>query len=144
MNSLFLLVSIAGKRVALPASSVESVVEIGHIEPVPLASAHVAGLFALRSRVMTVIDSTAAVGAGRYETVSGRPAVIVNSDGHGYAVLVEVVEDVVNCEAPLTPCCALPAPGWARAALGTIEHDDEVLLVIDPALLVATPETVAA
>jgi purine-binding chemotaxis protein CheW len=56
MNELLLIVSIAGSRVALPAADVESVVEIDTLIPVPRAPGHLAGLSALRSRVLTVID----------------------------------------------------------------------------------------
>ena len=54
MNELLLIVSIAGSRVALPASAVESVVELDALIAVPRAPDHVAGLSALRSRVLTV------------------------------------------------------------------------------------------
>ena len=56
MNELLLIVTIAGERVALPAAAVESVVELDTLIPVPRAAPHVAGLSALRSRVLTVID----------------------------------------------------------------------------------------
>ena len=56
MNELLLVVTIAGERVALPAAAVESVVELDTLIPVPRAAPHVAGLSALRSRVLTVID----------------------------------------------------------------------------------------
>ena len=57
MNELLLIVTIAGSRVALPAAAVESVVELDTLIPVPRAPVHVAGLSALRSRVLTVIDT---------------------------------------------------------------------------------------
>ena len=43
MNELLLVVTIAGERVALPAASVESVVELDTLIPVPRAAPHVAG-----------------------------------------------------------------------------------------------------
>ena len=65
MDSLKLIARIAGQRIALTADAVESVVEIEAITPVPLAPPHVAGLAALRSRVLTVIDSYAALELGQ-------------------------------------------------------------------------------
>ena len=56
MNELLLIVTIAGSRVAFPAAKVESVVELDALSPVPRAAPHIAGLSALRSRVLTVID----------------------------------------------------------------------------------------
>lgn len=136
MNNLYLVVTIAGDRVVLPALTVESVVEIDNIEPVPLVAPHVAGLFALRSRVMTVIDSCAAVERGRFDWTGRAEAVIANCDGHGYAILVENVDDVVEPEAAVVPSRAVLAPGWARVSRGTIEVDGEALLVVDPEALV--------
>lgn len=145
MNNLYLLVTIAGNRVALPAVTIESVVEIDDIERVPLVANHIAGLFALRSRVLTVIDSQAAVGQGAFTWTGYAQAVIVNCEGHGYALLVENVDDVVEPEAPITPCRAAMSPGWERVAQGTIEIGGAVLLVVDPAALVAgTTDAMAA
>jgi purine-binding chemotaxis protein CheW len=136
MNNLYLVVTIAGDRVALPALTVESVVEIDNIEPVPLVAPHVAGLFALGGSVMTVIDSRAAVEKGRFEWIGHAEAVIANCDGHGYAILVENVDDVVEPESPVIPSRAVLSGGWARVSRGTIEVDGEALLVIDPEALV--------
>jgi purine-binding chemotaxis protein CheW len=137
MINLYLLVTIAGNRVALPALTIESVVEIDDIERVPLVASHIAGLFALRSRVLTVIDSQAAVGEGAFAWTGYAQAVIVNCEGHGYALLVENVDDVVEPAAPITPCRAAMNPGWERVSQGTIEVGGAVLLVVDPAALVA-------
>ncbi len=137
MNNLYLLVTIAGNRVALPTATVESVIEIDGIEPVPLVAPHVAGLFALRSRVLTVIDSCSSVGLGQFEWSGHAEAVIVNCDGHGYAILVENVDDVVEPQNAVTPSRAVLNAAWARVALGTIEVDGEALLVVDPDILIA-------
>src|SRR5689334_18908704 len=56
VKELLLVVTIAGERVALPAAAVESVVELDTLIPVPRAAPHIAGLSALRSRVLTVVD----------------------------------------------------------------------------------------
>jgi len=137
MNNLYLLVTIAGNRVALPTATVESVIEIDGIEPVPLVAPHVAGLFALRSRVLTVIDSCSSVGLGQFKWSGHAEAVIVNCDGHGYAILVENVDDVVEPQNVVTPSRAVLSAAWARVALGTIEVDGEALLVVDPDILIA-------
>jgi hypothetical protein len=65
MDDLKLIARIAGQDVALSAEAIESVVEIDAITPVPLAAAHIAGLAALRSRVLTLIDTYAALELGR-------------------------------------------------------------------------------
>lgn len=144
MNNLYLIVTIAGNRVALPATAVESVVEIDRIDPVPLVADHVAGLFALRSRVMTVIDSRASVNLGRFAWEGTAEAVIVNCEGHGYAILVENVDDVVEVTASVAPSRAVLSSGWARVSTGTIEVHGEALLVVDPVKLIEQPLTAIA
>jgi len=137
MKSLFLIVTIDGEHVALPTENIESVVEIDEIEPVPLAPSHVAGLFALRSRVMTVIDSVASINPDRRFAWDGHAeAVIVTCDGHGYAILVENVDDVAESDGGVTATRAVLQTGWARVASGAIDIDGENMLVVDPQALV--------
>jgi len=144
MESLYLIVGIAGQRVALAAHYVESVVEIDAVTPVPLVAAHIAGLAALRSRVLTIVDTHAALDLGRMETDEVMQAVVVTIEGHLYGLLVEEVEDVITiADAPM-PVCAVLAPGWERAASGVVEIDGDALLLIDPAALVAGRIAMAA
>lgn len=144
MDSLFLIVVIAGQRVAMPANHVESVIEIDQITPVPLVAPHVAGLFALRSRVLTIIDSVAALDLGKTPAGEAMQAVIVACDNHPYGLLVDHVEDVVVRSGAVQPVRAALGEGWARAALGVIEHEGNALLLIDPAVLIAGPVAIAA
>jgi purine-binding chemotaxis protein CheW len=97
MGDLLLVAIIAGERVAICASEVESVVEIEAITPVPRGPAHLAGLAALRSRVVTVIDCRVSLELGAGEAWS-REAIVVEADGHPYALLVDTVEDVLEHE----------------------------------------------
>ena len=73
MNELLLVVTIAGERVALPAAAVESVVELDTLIPVPRAAPHVAGLSALRSRVLTVIDCMRSLELGDHRLLRRNP-----------------------------------------------------------------------
>ena len=81
MERLFLIVRVAGESAAIDADIVGSVVEVDAITPVPRVPPHVAGLFALRSRVLTVIDSQCALGLAPASRVAGAVAVIVSIDG---------------------------------------------------------------
>ena len=65
--ALVLIAHLAGETVALDADVVGSVVEIERIAPVPRAAPHIAGLAALRSRVLTVIDARAAIASGHVD-----------------------------------------------------------------------------
>lgn len=143
MNDLYLIVEIAGQRALLPAAFVESVVEVEDIAPVPSAPPHVFGLFALRSRVLTVIDTLAALGVGR-SGEGEKQAVIVHVDGHLYGVLVDDVDDVIAIEGAPSHPRALLSPGWSRYSRGVLDHEGEPLLLIDIAALIAGPPELAA
>ena len=104
MKELLLVVTIAGERVALPAAAVESVVELDTLTPVPRAAPHVAGLSALRSRVLTVIDCMRSLELGDTDCSDGiREAAVVEVDGHHYALIVDLVEDVVEAQSDPQP-----------------------------------------
>ncbi|RYD82285.1 MAG: chemotaxis protein CheW [Sphingomonadales bacterium] len=143
MQDLYLIVEIAGQRAALPAAFVESVVEIEDVAPVPCASSHVFGLFALRSRVLTVIDTIAALGGAR-SSAGEKQAVIVTVDGHLYGMLVDNVDDVVAIEAAPTQPRALLSPGWIRYSAGVLEYEGQPLLLIDVPAMIAGPLDMAA
>jgi purine-binding chemotaxis protein CheW len=144
MTSLFLIVRMAGETVALPAGDVESVVEIESIVPAPGAAPHLAGLAALRSRVVTVVDCAASLGFSSVEGEARREAVVAVIEGHPYALLVDGVEDVVEVEGGVEELTAQAAPGWRRIARGLVHAGDRMLLLVDVASLVAGPAARAA
>lgn len=146
MNELLLIVTIAGQRVALPAAAVESVVELDTLIPVPRAVAHVAGLSALRSRVLTVIDCRRSLELGSTCVEGLLEAAVVEVEGHHYALIVDSVEDVIEVLSDPAPIRAAMGPGWERASTGMVETEEGALLLVDVAALVAGPvaETRAA
>jgi purine-binding chemotaxis protein CheW len=145
VNTLLLVVTIGGERVALPSAAVESVVELDTLIPVPRAAAHVAGLSALRSRVLTVIDCMRSLELGITDCSDGiREAVVVELDGHHYALLVDTVEDVVEALSEPTPVRAAMGAGWERISEGMVETDEGPLLVVDVAGLICGCEAKAA
>jgi purine-binding chemotaxis protein CheW len=145
MNDLLLIVTIAGQRVALPADAVESVVELDTLIPVPRAAPHVAGLSALRSRVLTVIDCMRSLELGATDCVGGvREAAVVELEGHHYALLVDLVEDVIEAQSDPVPVRAAMGAGWERVSAGMVETETGPLLVVDVAALIAGVEAKAA
>ena len=145
MNQLLLIVRIAGERVALPAAAVESVVELDTLIPVPRAAPHVAGLSALRSRVLTVIDCKRSLDLGESDCSQGiREAAVVELDGHHYALIVDLVEDVIEALSEPTPIRAAMGPGWERASEGMVETEAGPLLLVDVGALIAGAEAKAA
>ena len=130
MADLFLIAQIAGRPVAIASDQVESVVDIGGVVPVPRADARVCGLAALRSKVVTVIDTHAVLGLDAAAAAEGR-AVITVIDGHHYAILVDALEDVTPCALqPLSRGILLDA-GWRALGSGIVELDGEPVLAID-------------
>ena len=138
MNELLLIVTIAGQKVALPAAAVESVVELDTLIPVPRAAPHVAGLSALRSRVLTVIDCMRSLELGTSDTSDGiREAAVVELEGHHYALIVDIVEDVVEALGEPSPVRAAMGDGWERVSKGMVETEVGPLLLVDVAALVS-------
>jgi purine-binding chemotaxis protein CheW len=132
---LFLIAHIAGRGVAIETGQVDSVVDIAEIVAVPRTEAAIRGLIALRSRVVTVIDTGTALGLDPTPD-DARRAVITRVDGHPYAILVDSLEDVATFERqPLSSGLALDR-GWAAVGVGLIERDGEPLLIVDLATLV--------
>ena len=146
MSSLLLVVTIGGQRVALPSDAVESVVELDTLIPVPRAAPHVAGLSALRSRVLTVIDCQRSLELGSTDLVNGQlhEAAVVELDGHHYALIVDLVEDVVEALSDPTPMRAAMGEGWERVSAGLVETESGPLLLVDVATLIAGAEAKAA
>lgn len=143
MSGLVVLITIDGKRAAIAAPDVESVIELEAIYPVPGAPAYVAGLTAMRSQTMTVIDSSVALGLPSASQNAERCPVI-NIDGHLYALLVDNVEDVVEASSECTPIAGGYGAAWAGVAKGMVETDTGPVLLIDPAELVLNRSLKAA
>ncbi len=128
MTQLFLIARIAGRDVAIEASEVESVVNLGDVVATPRVSPSVRGLAALRSRVVTVIDPTIVLESA--PATDGSRAIVTTVDGHSYAVLVDEVRDVVPCAPqPLTPGLSLDR-SWSYCATGMIDSDQGLMLVV--------------
>jgi len=138
VNELLLVVTIANERVALPAAAVESVVELDTLIAVPRAAPHVAGLSALRSRVLTVIDCMRSLDLGVTDCSDGiREAAVVELDGHHYALIVDLVEDVVEARSDPVPVRAAMGEGWERVSLGMVETETGPLLLVDVAAIIS-------
>jgi purine-binding chemotaxis protein CheW len=124
---------------------VESVVELDTLIPVPRAAPHIAGLSALRSRVLTVIDCMRSLELGITDCSDGiREAAVVELDSHHYALIVDAVEDVVEALSDPAPVRAAMGAGWERASTGMVETEVGPLLLVDVAALISGSEARAA
>lgn len=130
---LHLLCRIGKTAVALAADQIEAVVKVDQIVPVPGAPPCVRGLAAIRSRLLTLIDTASLVGEK-----SAHPTymAILTVAGHGYGLLLDGIDDV----AEITAVGTLPATaeaGWATVDPLLGDHAGELVLVIDPKQFIA-------
>ncbi len=132
MNMSVVLVQLAGQRIALPSLEVDAVIEIDKITPVPGAPAYIAGLTSLRSRALTVIDCARILGLNDYENDECQRAVVFNLEGHDYALLVELVEDVADATTEPVPIPGGAGEMWTKISEGLIETN------VGPAMLIRT------
>jgi len=138
-ETLFLFASIAGAPVAVRASEIEAVVRLGDVVQIPLVQAHVRGLAALRSRVLTVIDMEARVFGKSDRSQTKLLAVVADIAAHSYGFLVDSVSDI--CAAPhgVQPIRGRIDPAWAPYASGLVEREGHSHLLLSLADFVTTP-----
>jgi len=140
-NNLLVIAQIAGRRCALSANDVKSVIELGVVTPIPRTPGYIAGITALRSQALTVIDCRRAIGLANALDGDNWPtdhrAAVVADGGHTYALMVDGIEDITTAVGE-----AGQVPGgfgreWSRIATGMIET------MIGPALLLDLPALLA-
>lgn len=139
MSETYLAIRIAGKQVAVGALSVQSLIVLDTIVPVPHAPKHILGLTSVRSRVLTVVDPAKLLGSAEEHAAtdkSERHAVVMEIAGHGYAVLVDAVLNVTDAVAAPGPAPDDLGSGWSRFAEGIVETDLGPLLVLNGEQLV--------
>jgi len=135
MSALHLLAHIGGRAIAVPCEAVDSVVDVTAIVPAPRAHPAVRGLAALRSRVVTVIDTWQVLGLPPGPDDAAR-AILTVVDGHHHAVLVDSLEDVAPLEVQPLPSGLALGDRWGSIATGTAERAGEPLLVVDLSRLI--------
>ncbi|WP_379920455.1 chemotaxis protein CheW [Erythrobacter sp. R86502] len=144
-GDLLVIAQIAGRRCALSALDVKSVIEIGTITPIPRTPAWIAGITALRSQALTVIDCRHALGFGMGPGGSEWPtdhrAAVVADAGYSYALMVDSIEDITTAVGEAGQVPGGFGPEWSRVATGMIETMAGPALKLDLAALLSGPET---
>ena len=143
-GDLLVILQIAGRRCALSALEVKSVIEIGVVTPIPRAPSWIAGITALRSQALTVIDCRRAIGlhadgAGTIWPTDHRAAV-VSEGGHAYALLVDGIEDITTAAGEIGQVPGGFGAEWSKVARGMIETMAGPALLIDLGALLAGPD----
>lgn len=142
MNDLLVMAQIASRRCAMHAQDVQSVIEIGAITPVPRAPAFIAGITAMRSQALTVIDCRRAIGFDPGQFALDDRAIVVAFAGYSYALRIDMIEDITTGTS-----AAEPVPGgfgaeWSRVARGLIETRVGPALLLDLPALIAGPDAI--
>jgi purine-binding chemotaxis protein CheW len=145
---LLIIVQIAGRRCALSALDVKSVIEIGAVTPIPRTPGYIAGITALRSQALTVIDCRRALGLGGAlgSDVAGADwptdhrAAVIAEGGHAYALMVDRIEDITTAIGEAGQVPGGFGAEWSRVAIGMIETLAGPALLIDLPTLLAGPE----
>ncbi len=136
MEGLFLVAKIAGERVAIPSNEVESVVRVRNYVPVPGVSPVISGLFALRSRVLTLIDTQYHISGKSGSIENGAFCVVTEIDGHPYGLIVDTVEDVVTVNEDALDNIGFANGKWRSLCKGMITHDNKLLLLLNTYALI--------
>lgn len=144
MNDLLVLITLAGRQVALRAVEVQSVIEMDAVTPVPGTASFVAGLTALRSQALTVIDCRRAIGFDPAPFPRDTRAAVVEVDGYPYALLVDEIGDISEALSPAIEAPAGFGPGWDEIALGMVETGSGPALLVDKGRLVSGTARAAA
>lgn len=144
MTALYLIAHIDGCRVAIESDRVESIVHVPDIIPVPQSDPSIAGLFALRSRVLTLIDSQYIVTGVRQNLQKGCLAVVAEIGGHHFGLAVDRVEDVVPILPEQIQSAISPSEQWKSIISQTASVGDDLVMILDPAKLVAGDPALAA
>jgi purine-binding chemotaxis protein CheW len=144
MSALYLIAHINNTCVGIESSAIESIVHVQDIVPVPMCDPSIAGLFALRSRVLTLIDTQFLVTRSAGKAEKGALAVVVDIAGHQYGLLVDKVEDVVSIQADQLECNINPPIEWASLVRATASVAGRLIMILDAGSLVSGPESLAA
>lgn len=144
MAELYLIAYIDGCRIAINSGRIESIVQIPEIIFVPRTDPSIAGLFALRSRVLTLIDSQYFVTGNRQQLAKGCLAVVVEISGHHYGLAVDKVEDVVSISDEVIQKSISPSAKWTPIISDVAQVDDHLVMILDPAKMVQCDQLLAA
>lgn len=137
---LFVMLTMDGRKCALRALDVRSIMEIEAITYVPRTPNHVLGLSTKRSQTLTVIDCMRAAGLQGQSEPLGKRAAVVDHGGHSYALLVDSIEDVEDSNGQVKQIGGGYGRNWTKLADGMIEANSGPALLLNVAALVAGPD----
>lgn len=140
IGELLVVARVAGRACAFSALDVKSVIEIGTVTPIPRSPAWIAGITALRSQALTVIDCRRAIGLAETEWPTDHRAVVIALGGHSYALRVDAIDDITTAASEAGQVPGGFGAEWSRVATGMVETMAGPALLVDLAALLAGPD----
>ncbi len=142
-DASYLTFTLAGQLCAVPVSCVRDVLAPQAVTPIPLASPEIAGSLNLRGRIVTAVDLRRRLALPA--TPEPRMAVVSELDGELYALLVDIVHEVLSLS-PAEVERNLPTlpPPWSSYGAGVCRRADALLVLLDVARLLRLGQEVAA
>ena len=131
MNELLVMAEIAGRRCALRANDVSSVIDLGTVTPVPEAPSFIIGITALRSQTLTVVDCRKALGFDPPSMSTDQRAAVVMMDGHSYALTADAIIDIATSISESQDVSGGFGKEWSNAAVGMLETTAGPALLLD-------------
>lgn len=130
MAQLYLFARVAGTNIAVRTEEIEAVVKIADISPVPGVPRHIAGLSALRSRVLTMIDTAALIGGQATPKQDRSLAIVADISGHSYGLMVEAVSDIGPAPDGELPLRGQLDAAWIPYARAIVEGENGPNLLV--------------
>lgn len=127
----YLTFKVAGQNFAIPATSVQDVLRLPSLTPVPLARPEIVGLLNLRGHIVTAVSLAIQLGCG--DSAAERAmAVVIEYNGEPACLIVDAVGDVLALSvADMESNPASMSTAWCALSRGIFKMQDGLLVVLD-------------
>ncbi len=135
---------VEGQRFALPLESVERVVRMVRVTPVPATPSYVEGMIDLQGQVLPVVNMRKRFGLTARAPGLDDRLVVARGSGRSLALMVDDVADLVEVPSKeIEP--PPPAPrAKARPVTSVIRKNARLIMVVDPDKLIPSAKHVRA
>jgi len=131
-TSLWVFLSISGRKFVVPMSAAREIHRVGEIVPVPDAPASTCGVVQLRGRVIAVIDPAVLLGLGATSIEPASRILVAESRSRLVGMLVDGVDRVVElADGQFRPRDEGYLPGQAETIQRVVDLDGQNLGVLE-------------
>jgi purine-binding chemotaxis protein CheW len=128
----FVTMHIAGQLFGISVMAVQDVLRNLQVSRVPRAPETIGGVINIRGRVVTALNMRVRLGMPQAETVAPPMYVVVDHQQELFALMVDLVGDVVNLSVKTME--KLPAnldESWRSVSTGVFRMDDDLMLILN-------------